>query len=190
MQRRGEQFSTGALFLLLSAFLTLTVAPFLWLLVTSLKPSREIFLYPFRPPAQPTWENYAKAWRVAHLGDYFANSVLITVTVVLATLLLSSMAAYAIARFAFPAARAVHFTFLAGMMIPIQLAVVPLFFEMKALSLLGSRFGLGLVYLATSLPFAVFLLTGFFRALPGSLREAAVLDGASEWTVFWRIWGI
>lgn len=184
----GRQEGGGpALFVLLSCFLALTVAPFLWLLMTSLKPSREIFLSPFQPPANPTWENYAKAWRVAHFGDYFANSLSITVGVVAATLLLASMTAYAIARFGFPAAKAVHFTFLAGMMIPIQLAVVPLFFEMKAFGLLGTRLGLALVYLATSLPFAVFLLVGFFKELPSSLREAALLDGASEWTVFWRV---
>jgi ABC-type glycerol-3-phosphate transport system permease component len=187
MGQSGRVLSGGALLALLSSFLVLALAPLAWLLMTSLKPSREIFLAPFQPPSQPTWENYRKAWGAAHFGDYFANSAGITVSVVLATLLLSSMAAYAIARFGFPAARAVHFTFLAGMMIPIQLAVVPLFFEMKALGLLGSRLGLSLVYLATSLPFAVFLLVGFFRSLPGSLREAAVLDGAGEWTVFWRV---
>jgi ABC-type glycerol-3-phosphate transport system permease component len=163
------------------------VAPFLWLLMTSLKPSREIFAAPFSPPSEPTLANFRKAWRLAHFGDYFLNSVVLSVAVVLLTVLLSAMAAYAIARFGFPGARAVHFTFLAGMMIPIQLAVIPLFFELKALSLLGSRSGLGLVYLATSLPFAVFLLVGFFKGLPSALREAALLDGAGEWTVFWQI---
>ena len=184
---RGRSLSGGMLFMLLAGFLAVTVSPFLWLLMTSLKPSREIFLAPFQPPANPTWENYQKAWKLAHFGDYFANSAAITVGVVAATLLLSSMTAYAIARFGFPAARAIHFSYLAGMMIPIQLAVVPLFFEMKALGLLGSRLGLGLVYLATSLPFAVFLLVGFFKSLPESLREAALIDGANEWTVFSRI---
>ena len=178
---------TGALWLLLGLFFAVTVSPFVWLVMTSFKPSREIFLAPFHPPTAPTWENYDKAWRTAHFGDYFANSVAITVGVVAATLLLASMASYAIARFGFTGARGIHFTFLAGMMIPIQLAVVPLFFELKLLGLLGSRFGLGLVYLATSLPFAVFLLVGFFKSLPGSLREAAMLDGASEWTIFWRV---
>lgn len=185
--RGGAYLSQGGLFLLLGVFFAVTVSPFVWLVMTSFKPSREIFLAPFQAPSAPTWENYEKAWRTAHFGDYFFNSVVITVGVVAATLLLASMASYAIARFPFRGARAIHFTFLAGMMIPIQLAVVPLFFEMKALGLLGSRLGLALVYLATSLPFAVFLLVGFFKSLPGSLREAAVLDGASEWTVFWRV---
>lgn len=185
--REGRKLGQGALWLLLGLFLAVTVSPFLWLVMTSFKPSREIFLAPFHLPTTPTWENYDKAWRTAHFGDYFANSIAISVAVVAATLLLASMASYAIARFGFVASRAVHFTFLAGMMIPIQLAVVPLFFELKWLGLLGSRFGLGLVYLATSLPFAVFLLVGFFKSLPGSLREAALLDGASEWSVFWRV---
>ncbi len=175
------------LVLLLSGWLGATVLPFVWLLVSSFKASQEVFLDPFAWPTSWVFENYERAWTVARFGDYFFNSVLVTGVTVLATLLLSACSAYALARFRFPGVRATQFYFLAGLMVPIQLAVVPLFFEMKALGLLSSRLGLGLVYLATSLPFAVFLLVGFFRSLPGSLREAALLDGASEWTVFWRV---
>jgi ABC-type glycerol-3-phosphate transport system permease component len=186
-RRRRAAFGTGALLLLLSGFFVLTVLPLLWLVMTSFKPSREIFLAPFQPPTQPTWDNYWRAWQLAHFGDYFSNSVSITLTVVVATLLLGSMSAYAIARLPLRGARTLHFLFLAGLMIPVQLAVVPLFFQMKALGLTGSRVGLGLVYLATSLPFAVFLLVGFFKSLPSSLREAALLEGASEWRIFWEV---
>ncbi len=184
MKNRLSGWGIGSL---LWAYLGMTLAPFLWLIVTSFKPSREIFMAPFALPDRATGANYVNAWRVGQLGESFFNSVVITVLVVLATLALSSTAAYALARFGLRRAKALQFYFLAGLMIPIQLSVVPLFFEMKALGLLNSRLGLGLVYLATSLPFAVFLLVGFFRSLPNSLREAAFLDGAGEWTVFSKI---
>lgn len=177
----------GTLYILLVSYLGATVLPFVWLMVTSFKQSREIFLNPFALPSQWVAENYVGAWTTGRFGDYFWNSLLLTSVTVVATLLFASTAAYALARFSFPGATAIQFYFLAGMMVPIQLAVVPLFFEMKSFGLLNTRLGLGLVYLATSLPFAVFLLVGFFRGLPASLREAAMLDGANEWTVFWRI---
>ena len=176
-----------AIYGFLCFYLCLTAGPFLWLGLTTLKPSREIFLSPFSWPASPTLENFRKAWDVGRFDLYFQNSLGLTLLTVAATIALASPAAYALARFHFRAASAIRFYFLSGLMIPIQLAVVPLFFEMKWLGLLNSRFGLFLVYLATSLPFAIFLLVGFFRSLPGSLREAALLEGASEWTVFSRI---
>jgi N-acetylglucosamine transport system permease protein len=168
-------------------YFAITAGPFLWLGLTTLKPSREIFLSPFSWPQDPSLINFERAWEVGQFHTYFQNSLLITISTVVLTLLLSAPAAYALARFDFPGAKATSFYFLSGLMIPIQLAVVPLFFEMKWLGLLNSRLGLFLVYLATSLPFAIFLLVGFFRSLPGSLREAAILDGASEWNVFWQV---
>lgn len=168
-------------------YLLLTAGPFVWLGLTSLKASREIFLSPFALPQDPTLANYTRAWTVGHFASYFQNSLWITLLTVAATILLSAPAAYALAKFDFWGIKATAFYFLSGLMIPVQLAVVPLFFEMKYLGLLNSRSGLFLVYLATSLPFAIFLLIGFFRALPDSLREAAILDGASEWQSFWKI---
>jgi ABC-type glycerol-3-phosphate transport system permease component len=97
------------------------------------------------------------------------------------------MAAYALARFSHPAGRFVFGLMMAGLTIPAQLAVVPLFFELRALSLLNSRIGLILVYAANGLPFAIFILAGFFRSLPRSLYEAAVVDGCGEFSAFWRV---
>lgn len=173
--------------LFLLFYLGLTLGPFLWLTVTSLKSSREIFLSPFAWPESFQVENFFRAWTVGNFNSFFGNSMGITTLTVLLTIALSSPAAYYLASFTFRGARAFTFYFTSGLMIPIQLAVVPLFFEMKALGLLNSRTGLLLVYLATSLPFAILLLTGFFRSLPGGLREAAILDGATEWTAFWKV---
>jgi len=106
---------------------------------------------------------------------------------VLGSLLLSAMAAYALARFTFPGVRPLFFYFLAGLMVPLQLAIVPLFFQMKDFGLLNSRWGMLIVYVAFGMPFAVFILTGFFKSLPSGLHESALIDGAGEFRAFWSI---
>src|SRR5262249_47879702 len=108
-------------------------------------------------------------------------------TSVVVTVFLSAMTAYALARFIFLGARPIYFYFVSGLMIPLQLAIVPLFFELKTFDLLDSLLGLFLVYLAFGFPFAIFVLTGFFRSLPASLHESALLDGASEFGAFWHV---
>jgi ABC-type glycerol-3-phosphate transport system permease component len=195
----GRRVLGALVYLVLLAYLVVVLYPLLWMLGTSLKTDREIFSYPFSAPGYEhvsstdakwvglQWRNYENAWTNGRFGHYFFNSVVLTVLTVAGTLLFAAMAAYALARFTFPGARPIYFYFLAGMMIPLQLAIVPLFFEMKTLHLLGSRHGLLLAYVAFGLPFAVFVLTGFFRSLPASLHESALIDGADEFRAFWSI---
>ena len=121
------------------------------------------------------------------LGTYFFNSLVVTGVSVAAILALGSMAAYALSRSLHPLGRVAYGLFLAGLMVPVQLSIVPLFFELRALGLLNSRSGLILVYTANGLPFAIFILSAFFRALPRSLYEAAIIDGCSESMAFWRV---
>jgi ABC-type glycerol-3-phosphate transport system permease component len=97
------------------------------------------------------------------------------------------MAAYALSRFRIPGGKAMFFIFLSGLMIPIQLSIIPLFFHLRDAHLLNTRLGLILFYVATGLPFAIFVLAGFFKSLPGSLHEAAQIDGCSEWRIFWSV---
>ena len=131
--------------------------------------------------------NYARAWSQAHFGAYFLNSTLVTCTSVALIVALGAMAAYALARFAHPVGRILFGLLVAGLTIPAQLAIVPLFFELRSAGLLNSRPGLVLVYTANGLPFAIFILAGFFRSLPRSLYEAAVVDGCGEFSAFWRV---
>ena len=174
------------IYLLLSTYLVIVVYPMIWLLYTSLKTDQGIFLDPFGLPDldRLQWANFSNAWTKGHFGDYFFNSVLMTVSTVTLTMLLAAMAAYALSRFSFPGVRPLFFYFLAGLMIPLQLAIVPLFFQLKEMALLNSRSGLLLVYVAFGMPFAIFILTGFFRSLPTSLHESALIDGAGEFRVF------
>jgi len=156
---------------------------------TSLKKDRDIFLYPFKLPAlrDLQWSNFTNAWVNGRFGEYFFNSVVMTVSTVVLVLLLSSMAAYALARFTFKCARPLFFYFLAGLMIPLQLSIVPLFFQMKSLNLLNSRLGLLTAYVAFGMPFSIFVLTGFFKSLPSSLHESALMDGCTEFGAYWHI---
>ena len=165
------------------------VYPMVWLLGTSLKSDRDIFLRPFAPPDANAlqWQNFTNAWTRGHFGEYFLNSVVVTGVTIALTLLFASMAAYALSRFSFRGARPLFFYFLAGLMVPLQLAIVPLFFQMKGMHLLDSRVGLLVAYVAFGMPFAIFVMTGFFRSLPSALYESAVLDGAGEFRAFWSV---
>lgn len=165
------------------------IFPMLWVAYSSLKADTAIFRDAFAlPPLDDLHtENYVRAWREARFGDYFFNSVIVTVTSVTLIVGLGALAAYALARFYHPAGRIVFWLFLAGLTIPSQLAIIPLFFELRTLGLLNSKLGLILVYTANGLPFAVFVLAGFFRSLPRSLYEAAVIDGCGEFDAFWRV---
>lgn len=181
--------TSSAVYLILCVYAVAVVFPMFWLVYSSLKADRDVFLYPFKLPdfRHLHWENFSNAWVQGGFNHYFFNSVMLTVSSVVVTIFLSAMTAYALARFKFGGARPLYFYFLAGLMIPIQLAIVPLFFQMRAMDLLDSRFGLFLVYLAFGFPFSIFILTGFFKSLPASLHESALLDGASEFGAFWRV---
>lgn len=189
MKTKPLSLSRGLIFAVLFGYGAWVIFPMLWIAYSSLKADAEIFHNAFALPrlGELHTENYAHAWREARFGDYFFNSVIVTTVSVTLIVALGAMAAYALARFYHPAARGIFWLFLAGLMIPAQLAVIPLFFEMRALGLLNSKLGLILVYTANGLPFAIFILAGFFRGMPRSLYEAAVIDGCSEFAAFWRV---
>lgn len=165
------------------------VYPLVWLLMASLKTDSALFTQPFALPGIHglQWQNYSHAWTRGNFGTYFANSVLVTVAAVVLTTLSSAAAAYALARFSFRGARPVLFVFLAGLMLPLQQVIVPLFFQMRDLGLLNSLTGLLIVYVSLGLPFGVFVMTGFFKTQPTSLYESALVDGAGEVRAFWSI---
>lgn len=181
--------SRGLVLVVLLGYAAWVVFPMLWVAYSSLKDDGAIFRDTFALPAidDLRTENYRRAWHEARFGDYFFNSLLVTTSSVMLITLFGAMAAYALARFYHPLGRGVFWLFLAGLMIPAQLAVVPLFFELRELGLLNSRLGLILVYTANGLPFAIFILAGFFRSLPRTLYEAAVIDGCGEFAAFWRV---
>jgi ABC-type sugar transport system, permease component len=187
--RAGFRVSRLLLALVLLGYAAWTLLPMVWVAYSSVKSDTAILRDPLAPPvwAEADFGAYERAWHGAQLGEAFLNSVFVTAASVVLILALGAPAAYALARFRLPLGRAAHLLFLAGLMIPAQLAMVPLFFELRALGLLDSRLGLILVYTANGLPFAVFILAGFFRSLPRTLYEAAVVDGCGEFAAFRRV---
>jgi len=184
---KRTSLSTFLLNSLLAVWAAIVIFPMLWLLYTSFKTDKEIFFSPWSLPAALQWDNYQRAWVDAHIGEYFANSFIVVLPSLALILILSTMTAYILARFPFPGNRAIFYLFLAGMLFPVFLALIPLFFLVKDLGMLSSYHGLILVYTAYSLPFSVFFMTGFFRTLPSELHESAIIDGANQYQVFFRI---
>lgn len=165
----------------------MVIFPMLWSTISSFKTDQEIFFSPWGLPASLQWDNFARAWTKAKLGIFFGNTILVIIPAISLTLLLSSMVAYVLARFEFRGKSVVFYLFLTGMMFPIFLALVPLYFVMQYSGLLNTFHGLIIVYVAYSLPFTVFFLTGFFKTLPGELAEAAMMDGASHYRIFFNV---
>ena len=173
--------------LLLVLWAMIVIFPMGWVIYSSFKTDQEIFFSPWSLPGVPQWDNFSRAWTEARIGDYFLNTLIVIIPAIFFTLLLSAMVAYVLARFEFPGNRLIFYLFLSGMLFPVFLALVPLFFLLSDLGMLSTFPGLILVYVAYSLPFTIFFLTGFFKTIPSELHEAAIIDGASQYMVFFRI---
>src|SRR5215207_7115098 len=183
-----SNFTVNAVAQLLLAFWAIVVIfPFVWMIVTALKTDPEILSSPWTLPAALQWDNFSRAWTQAHIGRFFVNTAIVLAGSLTGTLLVSSMAAYVLARFSFPGRQVLFFGFIAGLMFPVFLALVPLYFLVNDLHMLATFQGLILVYIAYSLPFTIFFLTAFFKTLPAELGEAAILDGANQYQIFFQI---
>jgi N-acetylglucosamine transport system permease protein len=158
-----------------------------WVVINSFKTNPQLFTDPWGFPKPLNIKSYIHAWSVAKMGSYFVNSIVVVSISVFVTVFIAAMAAYVLARVDFIGNNALLYSFIAGMGIPVQLLLVPLFMVLRQLRLLDSHLGLILVYIGISLPFTVFVLTGFFRSLPSEMEEAAAIDGCTEFQVYWRV---
>ncbi|WP_020520173.1 carbohydrate ABC transporter permease [Catelliglobosispora koreensis] len=173
--------------LVLTLWAFVVTTPLLWAFMSSFKTDSEIFDSPWALPSAVRVENWGRAWEQASMGKYLLNTVIIVGGALVLTMLLGALVAYCLARYTFPGNRAIYYTLVAGMLFPVFLALVPLFFVVNQLGMLGTYHGLILVYAAYALPFTVFFLHGFFRSLPSAVAEAAFIDGASHTGVFFRV---
>ena len=172
---------------ILTIWSLIVVLPLLWTVMSSFKTSSEIFSSPFSLPSKWNFDNYVGAWTTAGIGSFLLNSIIVVFGALAVTMLFGAMCAYVLARFQFPGNRAIYYLMLAGLTFPIFLAIVPLFFVLRSIGLLNTLPGLILTYAAFALPFTVFFLFSFFKALPLSIAEAAALDGAGEWRTFFQV---
>ncbi len=177
-----------ALWLVLIVVAALWIAPFLFIIFTSLKTNSTVMgASAFAPPTNPDWTNYAAAWTRGKFSTTVFNSAVITVVKVPLGLAISAMAAYVLSRIEFRGARAIFLLIVFGTMIPFQVLLAPLFTLVNGFGLINTKLGVILPYLAFGIPYQVFVLHGFFKELPRELSEAALIDGASHFSIFWRI---
>ena len=178
----------SVLSLLFLAFWTLIVIIPLWVLISvAIKSAPDFLSNPLGWPHEFEWSNFTSAWDVGAIGQSLVNSVLITVCSLAGLVIAGSMAAYPLARSAGRVMNGIYFYFVIGLLIPAQIGVIALYRLMRDLSLISTYQGVVLIYIATSLPFVIFLYTGFIKSIPGELEEAARIDGASRLRTFWSI---
>ena len=184
---RARALLGGRLTLLALGAVVLMI-PFIYMVATSFKPNTLVLEIPPQIiPHHPTIANYTSAWTSNRFGRYFLNSLFVALATTAAALLLSSMMAYAFARFRFPGRRLLFGLLLIGLMVPGMMVLIPQFLLAKQLLLLNSLWGLIVFYTGGNLALNTFLLRSFFQDIPFELEEAMVVDGAGPWTRFWRL---
>lgn len=161
--------------------------PLFWMLSSSLKTQDQIFTDMSLIPKHPHWSNYVDAWTKGDFNIYFLNSLIYTACSVIGILFISSLAAYAFARLDFPMKNFFYLLLIVTLMIPIPGAFIPLYVLLNKLGLLNTRAGLILCYINGGLAFGIFILRNFFEYLPKDIEDAAKIDGASKFGIYWRI---
>jgi len=176
---------------LLLAAAAVMLFPVLLIVSTALKDPLDALLNPFGLFTSFRLRNFSDAWTEGGFGKYFWTTVKIAVPTVILTVLVSVPAGYALARLRFPGRRFVYYLFIAGLMVPFFAVMIPLFYQLKSMGMIGSIWGVILPGVAGvqgyGVPLGVFLMRSFFVDLPSELGEAARLDGSSEWSIFTRI---
>jgi ABC-type glycerol-3-phosphate transport system permease component len=184
-------FGSFARYLGLAFFAVLIAYPLLLIVSTAVKDPLDITADPFSLFTSVSLQNFVDAWTIGGFGGYFWTTILITALTLVGTVVLSVLAGYALARLYLPGKNIIFVTFMVGLMIPFFAVMIPLFYELKALNLLGTYAAVVLPALAGAagfgLPLGVFLMRAFYMDLPEELADAARVDGAGEFAVFWRI---
>ena len=184
--KKKDYLSKIPLHIVLSIGAIIMIIPFLWMFSTSIKAQNEVFVFP------PTifgktlvWDNYLKIAERFPFGRFFINSVIVTSVVVVGQLFTSSLGGYVFARLKFKFRNTLFILYLATMMVPIHVTLIPLFLIMRFLGLVDKLTSLILPDLATA--FGTFLMRQFFLTIPDSLEESAKIDGCTPFSTYWRI---
>jgi len=174
-------------YVILSFFTFLSIYPIFLMIMSSFKTKEEITKFPLGMPSGFSLTNYVEVWKKVHFSDYFLNSLYVSAISVFLVLLVSSMAAFYLARYSFRFNGAILFFFMLGLMLPMKLAISPLYMMMLKLNLLDTFASLIIVYVAGRISFAVFVFYGFFKTLPKDLDQSARIDGCNDFQVYYKI---
>ncbi|MDQ2654555.1 MAG: carbohydrate ABC transporter permease [Chloroflexota bacterium] len=171
----------------LIALLIFSVAPLLLAWFTAFKSAEQQLVNPYGLPIPPTLENLTEAWTVGRFGIYFKNSVIISVADVIGMVIISSLAGYAFARMQFPGQKLLLYGLLIGLTIPVAAIIIPLYLTMRDFRLLNTYGSVIIADIALAAPIFVFIMRAFFKDLPAELDDAARIDGANEFQIFWQV---
>lgn len=187
--KKHKNINTGAivLYAILIAFSVTCLYPLIWLIQNSFKTNSELFNNPWGVTFNPVFENYKTAWIAGKIGISFLNSAFVAILSSLITIIIASMAAFAITRLKWKLSGPALGFFLLGVMIPIHSTLIPLFLMFNKVKLTNNYLALILPYVAFALPTSIFILTGFMSTIPKEIEEAFIIDGGSMARVFWRI---
>tara|TARA_R100001126_G_scaffold23302_1_gene11798 strand:+ start:2672 stop:3505 length:834 start_codon:yes stop_codon:yes gene_type:complete len=174
-------------YITLGVLLTITLFPIALLVLNSLKGSQEIVQNPLALPSQLRWDNFTRAWSDANFSRTLLNSALLTGMTIVLVCTTGSLTAYVLARRKIKTWKILTFYLLASTTAPIQLFLFPLYFGFARLGLINNPVAVAFIYTAVYSPFAIMLLRTYFLAVPKELEEAALIDGASHWQVFSRV---
>lgn len=188
IKRRRIQFSQVILRIFLLFLIVIEIYPVLWIILSSLKTQSEFLTKPsYTLPAVLQFDNYATAWTYGKMSVYFKNTLITTAGALLITVAVALPAGFAITFLRWKLKNTVLTFIIAGMMIPVQATLIPIFLIYKQFGLINTLTGLVLVYAATNIPLAVFLLSTYMKQFPSELLEAAIVDGCNIYQVFLRI---
>jgi raffinose/stachyose/melibiose transport system permease protein len=160
--------------------------PLFWIIMNSLKTSTELFINSFALPEKPLFQNYIDAWNMG-FSKFFFNSILVTASSVAVTVLLSAFCAYALARLDIKFKNLILYLIIGGLLLSPHSALISLYKIFDALNIYNTYFAMIVPYIAFRIPFAVFLMYGYFKDFPGDLEDAARIDGCSTLKIFMRI---
>lgn len=185
--RVGSEIIKAVIYLFLILVSIIYIVPLVWVFMVSFKTNAEIFTSPFALPESFYLDNFTFAWTAGKLGIATLNSFIVCAVTLIISMVIGSMAAFAIGRLRWKLAKPCMTYFLIGMMIPVHCVMIPLFTRFARMGLSNSLVGLMIPYITFSLPVTIFIMTGFFESMPNELIESACIDGASIYKTFFRI---
>jgi multiple sugar transport system permease protein len=186
--RLGKFTLTWTKFLLLTAFSLLWLLPVIAAFITSLRTMDDITINGFWSiPQNMSFDNFTRAWNEARVSRYLLNSFIITIPSLFGMLFLSSLAAFALARYKFRGNLLLYFMFVAGTMLPFQILMLPVFRLTNSLGLYDTYGSLILIHTSFQLGFCTFVMRNFMRTVPNDILDAARVDGCSEFRIYWQV---
>jgi raffinose/stachyose/melibiose transport system permease protein len=182
----GSRWEAAAGRVLLIVLMAVTILPFVSLFTTALQPSGT---YPsgLAWPAHPQWGNFAEAFKAAQMGRLLESSALIVAGVVPVSVLIATMAGFAIGHLRVPGSRLIFVVFLVGLTLPFEGVITPLYYEVQGMGLLNTQWAIILPLIGLFMPFSVYWMRAHFVTAPSELTDAARTDGVNTWQLFWRV---